>query len=69
MDATRNDSPALVFADGYSYTEFFLCNEPSGELFTGIFHAMFAAGQPLSSIKANTQASLAEPASASHEAL
>jgi hypothetical protein len=63
MDATRNDSPALVLADGYSYTEFFLSTEPSGEIFTRIFHAMFGAGQPLTSIKASTS----EPAPATHE--
>ena len=41
MDAARNDRPALVFADGYSYTEFFLCQESTGVIFTRIFHAMF----------------------------
>lgn len=46
MDAARNDSPALVFADGYSYTEFFLCQEPTGVIFKRIFHAMFEPEQP-----------------------
>lgn len=46
MDAAKNDSPALVFADGYSYTEFFLCDESTGTIFTRIFHAMFEPEQP-----------------------
>lgn len=47
MDAAKNDSPALVFADGYSYTEFFLCKESTGVIFTRIFHAMFEPDVPL----------------------
>ncbi len=48
MDAAPNESPALVFADGYSYTEFFLCHESTGVLFTRIYHAMFEPEQPAS---------------------
>lgn len=40
MDAARNTAPALVFADGYSYTEFFLAEESAGPIFTRVFHAM-----------------------------
>lgn len=40
MDAARINSPALVFADGYSYTEYFLCKESTGVIFDRIFHAI-----------------------------
>lgn len=57
MDAARNDSPALVFADGYSYTEFFLCQESTGVIFTRIFHAMFEPMPPASRRREATPAS------------